>query len=118
MPAKKYTTDYMNMSIPKNRYSFILDEWKQKIKPTTDLSFTAWVTETLENTVSRYRFLKKVFPDLRVIKTTESVFIIEDAATNEICKVYIKGTKLECTPSKNKDSMILFACLHPLFALK
>lgn len=109
-------TKYRQLSIREDRYFKILKEWEKSIRPLSAGSFTSWVTDAVESGLLRQRLVAKLFPDLRLV-TSSGAFIIENKKTNEIVKVFLEGGKLDCSAAADKESYIIFACLHPLFTV-
>lgn len=109
------SSKYRQFSIAEERYLKILDEWKKSIRHLDKKkSFTSWVTETVEGGLLRQRLVSRLYPDFKVV-TFEGAFIIENAKTNELVKVFLDGKKIDCSATQNKEDYIVFACLHPLF---
>ena len=103
--------NYNNLSIESKRYHNIRRKWDQSSD--TELSFSGYTIQILENSVEREVLLKKMYPHLKVAKVTEKQMIIENTKTEDYIKVYRSGNKIES--SVKDDDYISYAMIHPEF---
>jgi hypothetical protein len=113
MADKPKKNPYGSFSIKKERYAKIRREFETSVD--TDDSFTEWYTKMIEAGLARARFLKKNFPDLKIVKAIPNGVIIDDSKRNDVVKVFANHGKISCSSENNKEQYIIFACLSPEF---
>ena len=108
---KKQTARYMNLALELARYKAIVEGWKKfGMKEGT---LTVWSTQVIESAINRYSKLFQLYPDYTVTITKENKFIIEHG--DEMVRVFIKDGKLDCTATKDRETYLTVAALHPFF---
>tara|TARA_Y100001936_G_C15452163_1_gene349639 strand:- start:169 stop:513 length:345 start_codon:yes stop_codon:yes gene_type:complete len=109
---------YTSLSIQQDEYSRIRKKWDRYVDPTTDLKFTPWAQSTIEGGIERIKFLESAFPNISVVKIIEKGIVLDDKKKNDVVKVWVQGKKIVCSDkSKDAESYILYAVMHPEFAV-
>ncbi len=107
---------FSSLSIEENRLKSIKKRFEKIIKPDTGGSLTQWATKILENNLDRAEYLKKRFPNYSVIKIIENGMVIDDSKKDTVVKITMIDNKIKCSDSsKESESYILYATLHPEF---
>lgn len=107
MPRNPYTS----LSIDRLRYAKLSRDFETI---SSEDSFTEWHTKTAEAAIQRVRMLKKLYPNLKVVKRIENGVIIDDSKRNDVVKVTYTNNKLQCSEKDGID-YIIFAALSPEF---
>jgi len=106
---------YTSLSIRLDEYARTRRKWETLIAPNSNVTFTEWHSDVTEKSLDRVALLKKMFPNLNLLKLIDHGLIIDDSKTDDVVKVYVKDGKFVCSDKKNPDTYILFAALHPEF---
>lgn len=106
---------YTSLSIEQTQYARTRRKWETIIAPNSDLTYTQWHSEVLENSLDRIVLLKKMFPNFSLLKLIDRGIIIDDKKTDDVIKVYLKNGKFVCSDKKNPEDYILYTALHPEF---
>lgn len=103
---------YMNLSIRKERYERLKKEFVELgIEKSHGITFTEWVANLLEMSVSKMWFLRRFAPAFTFVGIHGNSILIKDDKTQSIVQITVKGNHLHC--DKDKDN----GCLHILYAL-
>jgi len=105
---------YTSLSIKEDDYNEIRKKYDALYEG--KLTFTVWSQNVIEASFDRLKLLRKMFPDFTVLTITDNGLAIQNKKKNEIVQVELKNNKITCTGStKDAQSYILFAALHPEF---
>ena len=102
---------YTSLSLQQDDYSRIRDKFDRSVD--SDYTFTVWATSIIENSIDRIRLLKKIYPDYTLLKVAKDGAYIEDKKSGDVAKVSYQNKKFVCSQTKDKESLIIFAALHP-----
>ncbi len=105
--------NYSNLSVESKRYYKIRRSFDSNSE--TDLTFSGYVVDVVEKAVEREKFLKKAYPNLKIVRITKKEIVIEDTEKNEFVKVYQKGN--EIVSSNQNPIYTRYALLHPEFSI-
>jgi hypothetical protein len=105
---------WRNLSIDEKRTDKLMR--LHEISKITNRSFSMWILESAESVMDRTLYLKKTFPQFKVIENHDNMFLFEDTKTNKIIKVTWKDGKA-VSNEKNED-YVTYALLHPDFRLR
>lgn len=109
---------YTSLSIHQKRFKNIKKGYKTTIEPYTKDTLTGWATQCLELNLIRIEYLKQIFPNLSVIKSSKNELTIEDSQNDIVVKITMKNKKLSSShKGKEAESYIMYASLHPQFHL-
>ena len=106
MPRSEYTS----LSIHNEDYDRMRRNFDRLVNAG---SFTTWHTAVVEAAFQRLEFLKKSYPDIRLIAATDEGLVLEDTKTKKLVKVFRDGNKISCNDD-NKD-YVIYALMHPEF---
>jgi len=104
MPREGYT----NLSVDARAHAKIRRDFE---KLDMGLSFPVWATDVLRSAIDRLEYLKKAYPNLRLISVQEDSLVIENKEKNIMVKVYKDKDKLVSMPEGSE--YLIFAGIHP-----
>lgn len=99
-------SDYMNLSIRKERYEKLKKEFVELgIEKSHGMKFTEWVANELEMAISKIWFLKRFAPVLSFVGIHENSILIKDDKTQAIAQITVRGNQIHCNIDKSNDCM-------------
>lgn len=104
---------YANLSVPADR----LDEFRRRLETLNlDTSQAQYAMNVLETSISKLEFIQKNLSHISFSGIGKNGMALFDEKTDELLRVYTKGSKLFCSVHKEKPcEHKIFAALHPDF---